>query len=410
MGGLMDSYADAVRQGTPEAYYPALREAGGIVYDEERNMYVVGDYAGARQALSDPDGTSFLKDLAVVPWWLFTPHANPAAAEVMGTFTGYPGAIVGEVGQRHLDRRRIVGAAMNQAATGLRNTRIIDETVARHVDRARTWARSVPGEPFDLQADLIEPVALDLLGQRLDLPREMKDLVAATATAQADFTWPADPPPYEDQPDLAKSLIAMRDMCADLIDDHLAGASRPDSATAHLVRAVGAGRLTREEAIANLFGLVNASYATTAGTVTRYLDHLLRSGGWAAVDPASPRFAHEVAQGLAVWTGVHGWMRRTADGGARLADGRRLERGAAYVLVLIEAANQDPDRGDDVLLSFSPAGQHRCLGENEAVRTAVSIVSALRAVFPRIQVHGEPERRANLAFRTQAHLSVLLDA
>ena len=52
MGGLMDSYADAVRQGTPEAYYPALREAGGIVYDEERNMYVVGDYAGARQALS----------------------------------------------------------------------------------------------------------------------------------------------------------------------------------------------------------------------------------------------------------------------------------------------------------------------------------------------------------------------
>jgi len=406
------SYREAVVQGTPEEFYPEIWANGGEMFDPELGVHIIGSYEGVKEALG---GRGYLADASIIPWWLNSQTAdgeknpdiqvNPAVFDddALGPFFGYPGAIVSQDGLKHRQLRRQVSAAMHEAG---QDTTVVDRIVemrlldlSQHAQPVGAAAlQGVGPQVVDLQADFIRPAALDLLAYRLGLPKDMKAAVHASTEAQAEFTWPHTPPPYDKQPEMARQLTGMLEHCKELVASYggMSDDALPRNITGHLVRAARAGHMQEHEVVANLFGLVHAGYITTAGTVTRLADELLRSGRWQVLDPDSPSFAQGIEDGMNEFTSVHGWMRRK--GGPE----------GPHAIALIEAANQAADRGDGLSLSFSPLGAHRCLGEADAIYTGVAMIGGLRRALGDIRPYGEPQRKADLAFREQSDLTVAL--
>jgi cytochrome P450 len=404
------SYREAVLQGTPEEFYPEVWAHGGEIFDPELGVHLLGSYNKAREALG---GKGYLADASIIPWWLNSQtedgQKNPAIAvnpevfDALGPFFGYPGAIVSQDGSKHRQLRTHVSSAIHKVG---QDTETIDRIIETRLLKLDEMARPVGSvaldgvgpQVVDLQAAFIRPAALDLLAHRLGLPDDMKAEVHASTEAQAQFTWPHTPPPYEDQPGMARDLVGMLEYCKELVATYngMSDEQLPKDITGHLVRAGREGHMQEHEVVANLFGLVHAGYITSAGTITRLTDALLRSGRWSALDPDSPIFAQQVEDGMNEYTSVHGWMRRK--GGP---DG-------PHAIVLIEAANQAPDRQEGKPLTFSPLGPHRCLGEADAINTGIAMIGGLRRALGDIRPYGNPERTTDLAFREQSDLTVAL--
>ena len=166
--------------------------------------------------------------------------------------------------------------------------------------------------------------------------------------------------------------------------------------------------LTAEELLANLVVLLVAGFETTTNLLGNALAILLSRGPLAVPDPAA--LVEEVLRFDPPVQLTSRWCREaTAIGGVTLEP-------YSQVLLLLGAANRDPDRypDPDVFdparpsiqpLSFG-AGPHFCVGAALARMEAQIALPMLARRLPRLALAATPLRRPRLTLRGYAELPV----
>lgn len=202
-----------------------------------------------------------------------------------------------------------------------------------------------------------------------------------------------------------------------LVDRHRE--SPTDNLTSHLValEEVGA-RLSRDELIATLRGLLTAGFETTMGLIGSMVLGLLQNPEQMELLRGSPDLVENAVEEFLRWEApLHAHYRYlTTDwevDGERMAPGER-------VLALIAAANRDPalfERPDQIdirrrdikHLSFG-GGRHLCLGAPLArMEAQVAIGELLRRFDPIHLAATEFHRRPHFQFRLLEKLPITFD-
>ena len=178
--------------------------------------------------------------------------------------------------------------------------------------------------------------------------------------------------------------------------------------TSHLVALEEAGdRLSRDELIATLRGLITAGFETTMGLIGSMVLGLLQNPDQMALLRSSPELVPNAVEEFLRWESpVHAHYRYLTTEWE--VDGERMLPGDR-VLALIAAANRDPDlyrdpdridirRPDIKHLSFG-GGRHLCLGAPLArLEAQVAIGELLRRFDPIILEATEFRRRPHFQF------------
>ncbi len=199
-----------------------------------------------------------------------------------------------------------------------------------------------------------------------------------------------------------------------LVDRHRE--SPTDNLTSRLVALEEVGdRLSRDELIATLRGLLTAGFETTMGLIGSMVLGLLQNPDQMAMLRASPDLVPNAVEEFLRWEApLHAHYRYlTTDWEV---DGERMSPGER-VLALIAAANRDPDlydhpdqidvdRPDIKHLSFG-GGRHLCLGAPLArMEAQVAIRELLRRFHPIRLAASEFHRRPHFQFRLLEKLPV----
>lgn len=202
-----------------------------------------------------------------------------------------------------------------------------------------------------------------------------------------------------------------------LVDRHRE--SPTDNLTSRLVAVEEAGdRLSRDELIATLRGLLTAGFETTMGLIGSMVLGLLQNPEQMALLRSSPELVPNTVEEFLRWEApLHAHYRYLTTewevDGERMAPGER-------VLALIAAANRDPDlydRADEVdirrpqirHLSFG-GGRHLCLGAPLArMEAQVAVGELLRRFDPIHLAATEFRRRPHFQFRLLERLPVTFE-
>lgn len=198
------------------------------------------------------------------------------------------------------------------------------------------------------------------------------------------------------------------DYLGSLVDRHRE--SPTDNLTSHLVALEEAGdRLSRDELISTLRGLITAGFETTMGLIGSMVLGLLQHPDQMALLRSSPELVPNAVEEFLRWESpVHAHYRYLTTewevDGERMAPGER-------VLALIAAANRDPGlfehpdridirRTDIKHLSFG-GGRHLCLGAPLARLEAQVAIGELLRRF-------DPIHLAATRFRRRPHFQFML--
>ncbi len=202
-----------------------------------------------------------------------------------------------------------------------------------------------------------------------------------------------------------------------LVDRHRE--SPTDNLTSHLVALEEAGdRLSRDELISTLRGLITAGFETTMGLIGSMVLGLLQNPDQMTLLRSSPELVPNAVEEFLRWESpVHAHYRYLTTewevNGERMAPGER-------VLALIAAANRDPDlyrnpdridvrRPDIRHLSFG-GGRHLCLGAPLArLEAQVAIGELLRRFDPIHLATSEFHRRPHFQFMLLERLPITFE-
>ena len=255
----------------------------------------------------------------------------------------------------------------------------------------------------DVMAELAYPLPLTVIGELLDVPEQDREHFRALAVATLVGDDP-DPAPEA----LSRSEAASIQLGAYVSDLVAARRARPGSdVLSLLIEHHDDGGLDDAELVATVILLLAAGFFTTTNLIGNGLLALLHHPAemerlWA--DPTLVGSA--VEEMLRYDTPVQLTTRHVlADVDVNGAQFRQGEN----VVVLLGAANRDPAcfpepdrfdvaRPDNGHLSFA-WGSHFCLGARLARLEAQLVFAGLRQRFPRLELAGEPVRRAGLALR-----------
>jgi len=202
-----------------------------------------------------------------------------------------------------------------------------------------------------------------------------------------------------------------------LVDRHKE--SPTDNLTSYLVAVEEAGdRLSRDELIATLRGLLTAGFETTMGLIGSMVLGLLQNPGQIALLRANPDLMPNAVEEFLRWEApLHAHYRYLTTEWE--VDGEQMQPGER-VLALIAAANRDPDlyqRPDEVdvcrpeikHLSFG-GGRHLCLGAPLArMEAQVAIAELLRRFDPIQLAADEFRRRPHFQFRLLERLPITFE-
>jgi cytochrome P450 len=208
----------------------------------------------------------------------------------------------------------------------------------------------------------------------------------------------------------------LRDYYADLIDQRRAH-SREDLLS-ELIRSIDAGehQLTDAELISNLIVLFNASFVTTIYLLGSGLPLLLSRPDVTAALPGNSDLALDCVHEILRCESPVQFVTRLAPADVELA-GVPVSKGGV-LLVLVGAANRDPDRFTDPD-TFEPArekltslgfgaGAHYCLGAVVARAEGRIAFPSLFERFPRLALAGEPVGSGSLFLRGMHSVPVTL--
>lgn len=207
------------------------------------------------------------------------------------------------------------------------------------------------------------------------------------------------------------------DYLGDLVDRHRE--SPGNNLTSHLVALEEEGdRLSRDELIATLRGLITAGFETTMGLIGSMVLGLLQNPEQMALLRASPELTANAVEEFLRWESpVHAHYRYLTT--EWKVNGQCMEPGDR-VLALIGAANRDPDlydqadqidirRPDIKHLSFG-GGRHLCLGAPLArLEAQVAIAELLRRFHPIRLAATEFRRRPHFQFRLLERLPITFE-
>lgn len=194
-----------------------------------------------------------------------------------------------------------------------------------------------------------------------------------------------------------------------LVDRHRE--SPTDNLTSHLVALEEAGdRLSRDELIATLRGLITAGFQATMGLIGSMVLGLLQSPDQMALLRSRPELVPNAVEEFLRWESPGPCPLSLPDHRMGSVDGEGMMPGER-VLALIAAANRDPDlyehpdrigirRPDIKHLSFG-GGRHLCLGAPLARLEAQTAIGELLRRF-------DPIRPAATEFRRRPHFQCML--
>lgn len=392
--------------GTVEPWV-AYRELHSIgpAHELAPGLLVANGYQAARSALVDRDLAQEGSDHAdrVVPGW----REHPSRVLLHNSMLLVDGAT-------HARMRRLAARAFTaEPVAALRGTitRIVTTALDRMAGQAGT------GLPLDLVRDFAVAVPVAVICEILGIPDADRRVLPATVSALAEALQPG-----WTFRDLTRSDAAASELLAyfaRLIAGRRAGPGRDLISTMIALNNATDRPLTDLELAANCGLLLFAGYETTANVLSaaavllaEHPEHrrlLLGRAGGAAVRP----FLDEV---LRYESPVQVTSRRAARDGVRVGDTSLAKDDC--VIVLIAAANRDPqrfddpdrfvpDRADNDPLSFG-AGIHQCLGWRLAHAEAAIALVHLVNRFPRFQLSGNVRRATRVNFRGHPDLPVEL--
>lgn len=390
-------FLQAIAAGRPETSYPDLY--GPPFRDADVGAVIVSRYADAVQVLTDP--VTFSNQLTLVPL-CYVP-----TDEAMGTlaewFMGCPPPLVTKDGEAHRAERvpTVKAFPRNSLHVAPFLGEVLDDIVATVRDRAATSPDGT-GE-VELMEVVARPLTTEVMRRTIGLSDEAVAEVMARAAGQFEMVW-GDPDP-DDQLTFARDMVAIWRICAAAVDhwEAVDAAERPDNYIARIL----AHGFSSDDAKSSVFNTVSASHTTTTAGLGNVIDEALsREGTWRELHDHPDRVGDFVVEGLRMSPPAHGWLRVVHEdatdavvGGVRLEPGERL-------LVLLGAANRDPDRPDARPdLTFS-TGAHRCLGASQAQFVIEQAVARLTAELPEMALSRPPKRVANVAFNTHEELWV----
>jgi cytochrome P450 len=392
-GGVRSPLLRAIEAGRPEGCYDEIY--GPPARDPEIGVVVVSRYVDAVEVLRD--GRTFSNQMTLFPV-RFQP--TPEAMGVMSELFGYPQALATLDGEDHRRSRDVAIRAFPK------NTRDVAPFLPELLD---TLVGDLRHQHVDAgEADLMEhvagPLMLEVTRRTIGLPEEARAMRAHTV-GQAQMVW-GNPAPAE-QVAFAQDTISVFRYCAEAVDAMvgLPPDERPDS---YITRLLAQG-MPVDEVKSNVFGVTSAGYTTTAFALGNIVEGLLqREGAWQALHDQPDDIPGAVTEGLRTSTPVFGWLRQVSPeieganvGGVALAPGERL-------LVLLGAANVDPDRPDDAPdLTFSTP-PHRCIGAGQAQHVLEQALAKLTGELRGLTLSRPVTRYADLSFTGPDELWVTL--
>jgi len=338
-----DPYNDEFRR-DPYPHYRRIRELGPV-YWEYLDSYVVSTHADALKVLTDPS-------TRVEP----PPEIGELLAALMPeTLRTMQNTVLfrdppGQTRLRNLTRKAFAPSAL---------AGVLDD--ARLTVR-RLFAEAAERGSADLVEDLAFPVALQVIGDLLGLPRAdlpmLRDLGQAVSPA-ADM--PATPGSVENA---VEGIAAFTEYFRKLCEARESGSG--EDLYSQLVRARRAGELSTDELISNAILIFISGHETLVAFMASAVLTLLGHPGQLALLRADPSLAPSAVDEILRYESP---LQLATAGGGRwttkdLTLGGVVIPAEQRVLTLIAAANRDPaeypdpDRFDIT----RPAGKHLALG------------------------------------------------
>jgi cytochrome P450 len=338
----------------PYPLFARLREHDPIYRDEVMNAWLVTSFDAFLAIVQDPRFT-----LEIREWEAFEPMTHPDLLR----FRGIDDAQLFSLPQvDHRRVRRLVSKAFTPRAV-----RGLEPVILSIVDDF--LARVRPAGRFDLVSDLAASFPTQVVSRLIGVPansrRELRfKQLADVVIAQASPLLPMNE---------RIAAVPLREELYGLIDDCIAERRRAphDDVLSALIQAEDEGkRLSREELLALITGLISAGSETTASSLVLGLRELLHRPDQLARFRERPELRANAAEELLRHQMPGYFTMRVALEDVAL-DGRAIRRGQ-LILPSIAAAHRDPARFPDpdrvdVERDLSEAalfgrGPHSCLG------------------------------------------------
>jgi len=293
-------------------------------------------------------------------------------------------------------RRQVSGAFTMRRVAALRPA--VQRIVAALLDRFSGIT--------DFVDDFAFPLPVTVIGELLGIPDTDRPMFQAVVRDWTNVLDRLDPTTV-DQADEAAVVIS--DYLVELI------ALRRKEPGDDLVSALLESGMSTDELVTMAALLLAAGFETTTGLLSNGLVALLSHPDQAELLRANPDLAESAVEEMLRYDSPVQLL-STRSAPADLEVGGQLVRAGERVLMLLGAANRDPevfaepdrlvlDRGGEPALSFG-GGLHYCLGAPLARLEAQLAFPALLTAFPRLALAGTPVRRDGLALHSHTALPV----
>lgn len=412
-------YSEAVKSGDGRQAYGNLWQNGAQVDPDLRGMVVVGDHHMGSTILRNENG-EFSNKSSVTPWYINRPyHLNPLALRDMLPIISYPDAMQTLDGERHRAVSDVF--AMGTRAVAAASRQLTGERIEQMVAAMHDHF-SATSEPLDIKP-LVRDIRLKALQLELGLLDDMTARLGEVTDNQIRFLWGYPKPGYGEHPRLAKVVRASYDACAALMNEHISNLDdphQPESVTRHIAAAVQEGKISKNEAIATLFGAYNAGEGTLTGTAVNVLHSLLSHAtddepAWHELGGLDEKQVRSIASRTATdEPAVRAWQKDVAAEGValELPDGGELHlRKGTRLLVVMDAMRHDPSVDNERVTppTFS-YGEHVCPGRAPSQLAIGALTVRLAQEFPGLSLAGHQGGidQNNLVFAGRRSLRVTM--
>jgi cytochrome P450 len=374
----------------PYPVFAALRETGPVHRHDGLGLYVAVSHAACDAVLRDRSLGRVWRDREPVEAFASFNllHRTSMLENEPPTHTRLRRLVAGAFGRGHVERlRRTVDDLADRLVAGLRD-RIADDPAGA-----------------DLLATVAEPLPVEVIAELIGVVPQDRHLLRPWSNAivkMYEYGLPDDRRRAAET--AAGEFVAyLRDVVADR-----RARPRDDDLVTDLVRASDAGeQLTGDEVVGTCVLLLMAGHEATVNVVGNGVNALLRQPDeWRRV-VADPGLVPSAAEEMIRFDAPLQLFERTATRDVEVAG--TTVRAGEKVAALLGAANRDPavfdaaDRFDagrerNPHLGFG-AGIHFCLGAPLARIEVQSVLAALRARLPGLQLAAEPQRRPEFVIR-----------
>ncbi|MGE0227413.1 MAG: cytochrome P450 [Dehalococcoidia bacterium] len=383
----------------PYPAYATLRSAEPVHFSPTLQAWVVTSFAECERVLRDAETFSNNPLLAT------SPMARQFQQQRREFPLGEVPTVLNSDAPVHTRLRGIVSRAFTP--------RVIEGMRGRIEEITRDLLDDPPaGEPWDLVSTFAQPLPVVVIAELLGVPTADRELFKRWSTSIADTATSifSTPESVESTKRASRELI---DYLSGFIEERRR-APREDLITALVQAEDGGSRLTREELLAFTIVLLIAGHETTINLIGNGMLALLSEPEQARLLRQQPdRIPEAIEEFLRFDSPVQGVV-RVATRNVEL--GGQLVKSGDVLLVMVGAANRDPERfpdadrldvrrGDTRHLAFG-LGPHFCLGAPLARLEAQVAFGELLARFERVEPAGAAVRGGTFVLRGLKELPV----